>query len=124
MHANIKKGELLESNTGKIAYVKEVLEDKLKVLINGKKEIILNTDLSNWSYINPIKDDRIVSDTTFALRFKHFLERIPQEFILSHPMLYEEYDYMLHVAKRLLKYQIQTVTDEYEIKYLKMNDQM
>ena len=32
---------------------------------------------------------------------------------------FEEYEYMMDIADRLLKYQIQTATDEEEINYLK-----
>ncbi len=119
MHTNIEVGDVLESTDGRIAHVRQILPDKLKVLINRKKEIILNTELSNWSYCNPIKDNRIVSDYTFAVRLINFLKYLPKEYIFSDPMNYEEYDYMNYVAKSLLKYQKQTVTDEYEAKYLK-----
>jgi hypothetical protein len=38
---------------------------------------------------------------------------------MSGPHILEEYEYMQNVADSLLKYQIQTVTDEEEINYLK-----
>ena len=68
---------------------------------------------------NPIKDNRIVSSRTFAVRFKQFLEWIPKEWWMSQPHYYEEYEYMLNIANQLLKYQIQTATSEEEINYLK-----
>ncbi len=68
---------------------------------------------------SPIKDNRIVSDYTFAVRFKQFLDWIPKEWWMSQPHYYEEFEYMQNVADRLLKYQVETVTNENEIKYLK-----
>jgi hypothetical protein len=38
---------------------------------------------------------------------------------MSGPHILEEYEYMQDIADRLLKYQIQTVESESEIKYLK-----
>ena len=69
--------------------------------------------------VNPIKDNRLVSSETFAIRFKQFLEWIPQNWWMSQPHYMEEYEYMMSVAKQLLNYQIQTATDEEEINYLK-----
>ena len=116
---NIEVGDWLESEDGRKAYIKKILPEKLIVLINNKKEIILNTDFYLWKYANPIKDNRIVSDYTFAVRFKHFIEHLPKNYKWSDPMIYEECEYMEYIAKRLLKYQKQTVSDEWEIKYLK-----
>ena len=64
---------------------------------------------------NPIIDNRIVNDTTFALRFKNFIERVN---VCDQPSE-EEKDYLLMVAKMLLKYQTETATDEEEVNYLK-----
>ena len=64
---------------------------------------------------NPIKDNRIVSSKTFAIRFKHFIEDVQ----VNDPASEEEKEYLLNVSDQLLKYQIQTVTDEEEINYLK-----
>lgn len=66
---------------------------------------------------NPIKDNRIVSDMTFATRLKFFLDGVevcdcPGE---------EEKEYLQSVADELLKYQVKTATDEDEINYLKNN---
>ena len=63
-----------------------------------------------------IKDNRIVSDKTFAVRFCSFLENIPKDWWMSQPYLYEEYNYMKNIAKRLLEYQIETMTEN-EIQY-------
>lgn len=64
---------------------------------------------------NPIIDNRVVNDTTFAVRFKNFIERVN---VCDQPSE-EEKDYLLMVAKRLLKYQTETATDEEEVNYLK-----
>ena len=64
---------------------------------------------------NPIKENRIVNDTTFALRLKNFIENVN---VCDQPSE-EEKDYLLMVAKRLLKYQVETSTDEEEVSYLK-----
>lgn len=62
---------------------------------------------------NPIKDNRIVNDKTFALRFKRFIENVTVCDCASE----EEKDYLLFVANRLLQYQVKTATDANEIKY-------
>lgn len=84
-----------------------------------EKDYILDEQLSHWSYANPIKDNRIVDSYTFAVRFKQFLDWIPKEFYMSGPHILEEYEYMQIIADSLLKYQIQTVTKDSEINYLK-----
>lgn len=61
-----------------------------------------------------IKDNRIVSDRTFANRLKNFLNEIR----VSDPMSEEELDYLRRVADRLLMYQIDTVTEQREKDYL------
>ena len=64
---------------------------------------------------NPIKDNRIVSSKTFAIRFKSFIEDVKVNDLASE----EEKEYLLNVSNQLLKYQIQTATEEEEINYLK-----
>ena len=64
---------------------------------------------------NPIKDNRIVDDKTFALRLKNFIENVN---VCDQPSE-EEKDYLLMVARQLLKYQVETSTDEDEVNYLK-----
>lgn len=68
---------------------------------------------------NPIKDNRIVNDITFATRLNQFLEWLPSEYILSECCIYEEYNYLKMVAGKLKKYQIITAESEEEKKYLK-----
>ena len=67
---------------------------------------------------NPIKDNRIVNDTTFALRLKNFIEKVN---VCDQPSE-EEKDYLLMVADRLLRFQIGTATDSQELAYLVMNN--
>lgn len=64
---------------------------------------------------NPIKDNRLVNDQTFAIRFKRFIQQtdvcdLPGE---------EEKEYLLQVADKLINYQCVTVSDNVEKEYLK-----
>ena len=118
----LKKGDYIQSDFGKLAYVDKILPTKARIWIDNQKDYILDEQLSHWSYANPIKDNRIVDSYTFAVRFKQFLDWIPEEFYMSGPHILEEYEYMQIIADSLLKYQIQTVTNESEINYLKRLD--
>jgi hypothetical protein len=115
----LKIGDYIQSDTGLTAFVDKILPTKIRVWIDGKKDYILDEQLHHWSYGNPIKDNRIVSNYTFAVRFKQFLEWIPKEWCMSQQHYYEEYEYMNIVADNLLNYQIQTVSDKNEIEYFK-----
>ena len=64
---------------------------------------------------NPIKNNRIVKDQYFALRFLGFASKVQCVDKCSE----EEKQSMINYAKSLLEYQIQTATDEYEKRYLK-----
>lgn len=64
---------------------------------------------------SPIIDNRIVNDTTFALRLKNFIQNVT---VCDYPGE-EEKDYLLMIAGKLLKYQVETATDEEEVNYLK-----
>ena len=64
---------------------------------------------------NPIIDNRIVNDVTFAVRLKNFISSIE----VCDAMSAEEQDYLLRCADKLLNYQISTVIDIYEIDYFK-----
>ena len=116
---DIKEGSVLVSTEGTKAFVTKVLKDKLLVQIDGHKAVIVNNDLYLWKFANPIKDNRIISSKTFAVRFKQFLEWIPKEFYMSGPHILEEYEYMNDIANHLLNYQIQTASDKEEVNYLK-----
>ena len=115
----LKIGDYIQSDLGTKAFVDKILKDKIRVWINNQKVYILDEQLHHWSYGNPIKDNRIVDSYTFAVRFKQFLDWIPENFYMSGPHILEEYEYMKYVADSLLKYQIQTVTKDTEINYLK-----
>lgn len=67
---------------------------------------------------NPIKDNRIVSDHTFALRFRRFLDGVTVADACSE----EELEYMKRVATKLLTYQYQTATDFRELGYIARTD--
>ena len=64
---------------------------------------------------NPIKNNRIVNDKTFAIRLREFIKNTQINDAASD----EEKCYLLDIAQSLLDYQIETATDEYELKYLK-----
>ena len=64
---------------------------------------------------NPIKDNRIVNDTTFAVRLKLFVDSVTVCDCASE----EEKEYLQRVAVKLIKYQVETSTDEEEASYLK-----
>lgn len=66
---------------------------------------------------NPIKDNRIVNDTTFAIRFKNFMDGVDCCDCAGE----EEKEYLLMVARQLLKYQVETAIDSKELEYLVMN---
>ncbi len=63
---------------------------------------------------NPIIDNRIVSNQTFAIRFRNFIRDTQVNDAASD----EEKCYLLNVAQSLLNYQIETATDESELRYL------
>lgn len=67
---------------------------------------------------NPIKDNRIVGDETFALRLLAHLGDVEASCAMGE----EEVAYLTGVAKRLLEWQAETATDKDEIAYLKRND--
>lgn len=64
---------------------------------------------------NPIKDNRIVNDTTFAIRLKLFIDKVD----VCDCMGEEEKEYLQHVAIKLIKYQVETASDKEEVNYLK-----
>lgn len=64
---------------------------------------------------NPIKDERIVSDYTFAKRLKMFLEKVEVNDLPCE----EEKEHLLHIANELIDWQCLTVMDKSEKEYLK-----
>ena len=67
---------------------------------------------------NPIIDNRIVNDKTFALRFRSFVENTQVNDLMSE----EEKEYLLCVAEKLIKYQAETVSTKAEADYLTNNN--
>lgn len=111
----LKKGDIIEKGD-LIAYVIDPnWKNSSKVSINGTKLLIPFDWLEDWHIANPIKNNRIVSNETFAIRFKNFIKDVQ----VNDPASDEEKEYLLNVANQLLKYQIQTVTEDTEINYLK-----
>ena len=111
----LKKGDFIEKGN-LVAYVIDPdWKNSAKVSINGTKLLIPFNWLDDWNIANPIKNNRIVFDKTFAIRFRNFIKDVQ----VNDPASDEEKEYLLNVANRLLNYQIQTVTDEKEINYLK-----
>lgn len=64
---------------------------------------------------NPIQDNRIVKDITFATRFLHFIEDIEINCAAGE----DEKEAMISYAEQLVKYQVRTAKDIKEIDYLK-----
>lgn len=62
---------------------------------------------------NPIINNRIVSDKTFAVRLYNFIRQAECNDMASE----EEQNYLLGVATRLLEYQVRTVNTEEEKQY-------
>jgi hypothetical protein len=114
----LKKGDIIECCGIKAYVVDSNFNDNyIKVNLDNtcRARVLINKDwLSVWNFVNPIKDNRIVSSKTFAIRFRDFIKDVQ----VNDPASDEEKEYLLNVANQLLKYQIQTVTDEEEIKYL------
>ena len=63
---------------------------------------------------NPIKDNRIVKDKTFALRLLRFALETQSGDACGE----DEKESMISYSTSLLKYQIETATDQYELDYL------
>lgn len=77
---------------------------------------------ADWAIIdpfeNPIIDNRIVNDHTFALRLKLFISNTEVNDLPGE----EEKEYLLYVADKLIKYQKLTVMSKDEKEYLKRNN--
>ena len=115
----LKKGDIIECD-GITAYVVDpnFNDNYIKVNLGNtyRARVLINKDwISIWNFVSPIKDNRIVSNETFAIRFRNFIKDVQ----VNDPASDEEKEYLLNVANQLLKYQIQTATDEKEINYLK-----
>ena len=77
---------------------------------------------ADWAIVdpfeNPIIDNRIVNDYTFALRLKNFISKVEVNDLPGE----EEKEYLLHVANKLIRYQKLTVMTKGEKEYLKQNN--
>lgn len=78
--------------------------------------------IADWTMIdpfeNPIIDNRIVNDHTFALRLKNFISNVEVNDLPGE----EEKEYLLHVADKLIRYQKLSVMTKGEREYLKQNN--
>ena len=87
----------------------------LEVNAKLEEEISIYKDLVQNRKENPLKSNRLVSDKTFATRLKSFVSEVR----VNDPCSFEEQEYLLNVAERLLKWQTKTVKkDSEEYKYL------
>ena len=115
----LKRGDIIECN-GITAYVVDPNFNNNYIKVNlgntCRARVLINKDwLSIWNFVSPIKDNRIVSNETFAVRFRNFIKDVQ----VNDPASDDEKEYLLNVANQLLKYQIQTAIDKSEIDYLK-----
>lgn len=67
---------------------------------------------------NPIIENRLVSDKTFALRLLNFIKNVDTADLPST----EEKQYLIRVAESLIKWQKRTACDQEEIEYLRNNN--
>lgn len=65
---------------------------------------------------NPIIDNRIVSDKTFAIRLYNFLNAVQVNDMAGE----EEKEYLLEVARRLIAHQKATINTAAESDYFRM----
>jgi len=66
---------------------------------------------------NPIVNNRIVSDYTFALRLLSFIENVEVSDLPGE----EEKEYLISIANNLIRWQKMTAYTKTEIEYLKRN---
>lgn len=66
---------------------------------------------------NPIVNNRIVSDYTFALRLLSFIENVEVNDLPGE----EEKEYLMSIANNLIRWQKMTACTKTEIEYLKRN---
>lgn len=82
----------------------------------------METYKADWAitdpFENPIIDNRIVNDYTFALRLKNFISKVEVNDLPGE----EEKEYLLYVADKLIRYQKLTVMTKSEKEYLKQNN--
>jgi len=116
----LNKGDIIVNNDLKATVIDPNWKGEMyvKVKIKNSKLLLSEHLLDNWNFENPIKDNRIVSDKTFAIRLRDFVKNTQVVDACSH----DEKNYLLKVSEKLLRYQIETATDKEEIEYLKSLD--
>ena len=97
----ISDADMLEQIDLKNAEIKE----QGKHIEDLKGDLSIASDLLSNNKANPIKSNRIVSDKTFAVRFRNFLKELKP----LDPASEEELVYLTHVAEKLLSWQTKTV---------------
>ena len=97
----ISDADMLEQIDQKNAEIKE----QKKHIEDLKGDLSIASDLLSNNKANPIKSNRIVSDKTFAVRFRSFLKELKP----LDPASEEELVYLTHVAEKLLSWQTKTV---------------
>lgn len=88
--------------------------NKERYSLNGKHQGGGQNLTLYYNKRNPIVDGRLVDNYTFAVRFKSFLEGVEACDACSE----DELEMLRNVAKDLLEWQIETVTDQEEKNYL------
>lgn len=87
----------------------------IKLRVHNSVNIVITKTGNKYYFesdlINPIKDNRIVSDKTFATRLIKFLESVDTQ----DPLSEEEQKYLLSIANKLRNYQYLTRTDEEDV---------
>jgi len=114
--SKLNKGDIIVNNDLKATVIDPNWKGEMYVKVKIKDVQFLLSEhlLNNWDFENPIRDNRIVSDKTFAVRFKNFIIDTQVQDACSN----DEKEYLLNVADKLLKYQIKTATDKEEIEYI------
>lgn len=93
----------------------ELTEQEINLLFQSLPNASIFIGIKNElrEHINPIIDNRIVNDITFATRFKSFLDKTAGLDTTSS----EDWDYLMSVANWLLTWQKSTIEDDNEKAY-------
>ena len=100
--------EKLEDKNKEIADRDETIETLHKRVGEMTSDLEVASSLLTPNKANPIKSNRIVSDKTFAVRLRSFMNQIQPCDAASE----EEVNYFIHVAEKLLSWQTKTVRRE------------
>lgn len=110
----VKEIKLISEDSG-VANFPLLFDNSQVYSVNGKPLSDGPQLIMIYNKVCPIVDGRLVSDMTFALRFRNFLGRIQVADAASD----EELEMLKSVADSLLDWQLQTAEDQHEIDYLK-----